>query len=89
MFKHLVSSIVAEKNDGQRQEPAETWDYWFCAGTCCVLGMWLVQRADNGWRMQESEQGPAWKIAADQPICPRCGGRLQAAACSLSVETHY
>jgi hypothetical protein len=86
MFKQLLSLVLFEK---RRQEPAEAWEHWFCVGTCCVPTMWLVQRRDNVWQIRASQGGPAWKMATDQPICPRCGGRLQAAVRSFSLVTRH
>jgi hypothetical protein len=85
MLKQGFSSI---SNNKPRESAG--WDYWFCVGTCCASILWMVQCVDNDtWRIRESAQGPAWKIVAEKPLCPRCGGYLQRAVRSLSFMTHH
>ena len=58
------------------------WEPWSCANADCRATTWLARRAatrlDLWWVALDSDDRP-FSVAAEAPICPRCGTTLEAA----------
>jgi hypothetical protein len=68
-------------NTGWRSaERAEaTWQDLFCTTDWCHAEHWRVRpaaRFPELWEVRAERAEMEWLIAAPEPLCPRCGGRL-------------
>lgn len=66
-------------NPGSSQEDTMVAQRRVCPELWCGSGAWLVQRdarLQDVWQLTHATDGGAWTVAADAPVCPRCGTHL-------------
>ncbi len=49
---------------------------WYCVSEHCKVDLWWVRQEAMIWHVWDTEGGGHWTIAADLPVCPRCGSTL-------------
>jgi hypothetical protein len=55
------------------------WERWFCPNQRCFVEFWMVQQASHNrelWLMTDRFGGGSFTVAAEDPVCPRCGETL-------------
>ncbi len=71
-----MQRIHSSSEDHQERE---SWAIGVCYTPWCQQRQWFVRRCaehQDAWRVALTPDEEGWLVAADGPLCPRCGGTL-------------
>ena len=57
----------------------ETPEHYLCPDRACSGGTWVLEQQNalhNLWLLVNVSDQSIWLLAADEPVCPRCGTSL-------------
>jgi wobble nucleotide-excising tRNase len=67
------------------------WEHRFCLNPACSVDFWLVQSVNtlqNSWQITDRFEQGLFTVAANEPVCPRCGTSLYTQS-QLAEYNHY